>query len=59
MAQYQLEPKPKAEMTPVDPEPVDRGDGAKVQRWRTTNGAIHVQVIYPEGRLEWYLQVTQ
>lgn len=44
-------------MTAVDPEPVDRGDGAKVQRWQTANGSIHAQVVFPTGRIEWYLQV--
>lgn len=57
MAQWQLEPKPKAEMTAVDPQPVDRGDGATVQRWQTVNGAIHAQVVFPTGRVDWYLQV--
>ncbi len=57
MPQWQLEPKPKAQLTAVDPAPLDRGDGAKVQRWRTANGAIHAQVIYPNGRVEWFLQV--
>lgn len=57
MAQWQLEPKPKAELAAVDPEPVDRGDGARVQRWRTTNGVIHAQVIHPDHRIEWFLQV--
>jgi hypothetical protein len=57
--QWQLEPKPKAELTAVDPEPIDRGDGARVQRWRTTQGVIHAQVIYPNHRIEWYLQVKE
>jgi len=43
----------------VDPEPLDRGDGAKVQRWKTAQGVIHAQVIYPNHRIEWYLQVKQ
>ncbi len=57
MTQWQLEPKPKAQLTVVDPEPIDRGDGAKVQRWKTAQGVIHAQVIYPNPRIEWYLQV--
>lgn len=59
MAQWQLEPKPKAQLTAVDPEPLDRGDGARVQRWRTAQGVIHAQVIYPNHRIEWYLQVKE
>lgn len=59
MAAWQLEPKPKAELTAVDPEPLDRGDGARVQRWKTDKGVIHAQVIYPNHRIEWYLQVKQ
>jgi len=54
---WMLEPKPKAQLTAVDPEPIDRGDGAKVQRWKTAQGVIHAQVIYPNHRIEWYLQV--
>lgn len=57
MAEWQLEPKPKAVLTPVDPEPLDRGDGIKVQRWRTDQGVIHAQVIHPNHAVEWYLQV--
>lgn len=57
MAQWQLEPKPKAEMTAVDATPINRGDGATVQRWKTSNGVIHAQVVFPTGRVEWYLQV--
>ncbi len=57
MAAWQLEPKPSAELTPVDPAPLDRGDGATVQRWQTARGVIHAQVIYPTHRIEWYLQV--
>jgi hypothetical protein len=59
MAQWQLEPKPKAQLTVVDPEPIDRGDGAKVQRWKTAAGVIHAQVIYENGRVDWFLQVKQ
>ncbi len=59
MQQWQLEPKPKAQLTAVDPEPIDRGDGAKVQRWKTAQGVIHAQVIYPNHRIEWYMQVKQ
>lgn len=55
--QWQLEPKPKAELTAVDPEATDRGDGAKVQRWKTAQGVIHAQVIYTNGRVEWFLQL--
>lgn len=57
MAQWQLEPKPKAVLTAVDPKPVDRGDGAKVQRWKTDQGVIHAQVIHPNHAIEWYLLV--
>jgi hypothetical protein len=56
---WQLESKPAAVLTPVDPEPVDRGDGAKVQRFKTAQGVIHAQVVYPEHRIEWYRQVKQ
>jgi len=56
VAAWQIEPKPKAELTPVDPEPVDRGDGARVQRWRTANGILHAQVTYPNHASEWYVQ---
>jgi hypothetical protein len=59
MQQWQLEPKPKAELTRVDPEPIDRGDGAKVQRWKTAAGVIHAQVIYPNHRIEWYQLVKE
>lgn len=57
MPQWQLEPKPKAELTPIDPVPLDRGDGAMVQRFKTSKGVVHVQVIYPTHAVEWYLQV--
>jgi len=57
VAQWQLEPKPKAILTAVDPEPLDRGDGSRVQRWRTDQGVIHAQVIHQNGAIEWYLQV--
>lgn len=57
MAQWQLESKPKAEMTAVDPRPIDRGDGATVQRWKTNTGVVHAQVVFPTGRVEWYLLV--
>ena len=55
MAKYQLETKPKAILEPIDPQPVDRGDGATTQRWRTQKGVVHVQLVYPGGRTEWYL----
>lgn len=58
MAQWQLESKPKAEMTAVDPMPIDRGDGATVQRWKTNTGVIHAQVVFQSGRVEWYLLVS-
>ena len=57
MAQWQLESKPKAELTAVDQAPVARGDGATVQRWKTNTGVVHAQVVFPTGRVEWYLQV--
>lgn len=58
MAQWQLESKPKAQLFAVDPTPIDRGDGATVQRWRTANGVIHAQVIHPNGAIEWFLLVA-
>jgi hypothetical protein len=57
MAQWQLEPKPKAVLVALDPIPLDRGDGATVQRWKTNTGVIHAQVVYTTGRVEWFLQV--
>lgn len=57
MSRYQLEPKPKAVLDRVDEVPIPRSDGATTQRWRTKTGTIHVQVIYPGGRTEWYLLV--
>lgn len=56
---WQLEPKPAAVLTPVDPDPVPRADGAKVQRFKTSQGVIHAQVVYPTHRIEWYRQVNQ
>jgi hypothetical protein len=44
-------------MTAVDPEPIIRGDGAKVQRYRTAQGVIHARVVYPNHRIEWYKQL--
>lgn len=55
---WQLEPKPAAVLTPVDPAPVDRGDGATVQRFKTSQGVIHAQVVYATHRIEWYRQVN-
>ena len=55
---WQIEAKPKAVLTAVDPEPVDRGDGVKVQRWRTDKGMTHAQVIYPTGAIDWFQLVA-
>jgi len=56
VAKWQLEAKPKAELDRVDEVPIPRTDGATTQRWRTKNGVIHVQVIFPNGRTEWWIQ---
>jgi len=56
VAKWQLETKPKAVMEAIDPQPIPRGDGATTQRWRTQTGVIHVQLTFPSGRSEWYLQ---
>lgn len=57
MPRYQLEPKPKAVLLRVDEIPIPRGDGATTQRWRTETGTIHVQVVFPDHHIEWYLLV--
>lgn len=57
MPRYQLEPKPKAILHAVDPQPIPRGDGATTQRWKTDTGTVHIQVVFPGGRIEWYLLV--
>ena len=54
---WQLEPKPAAVLEKVDPEPILRGDGATVQRFKTSQGVIHAQVVHPTHRIEWYRQV--
>jgi hypothetical protein len=56
MAKWQLEPKPKAVLTAVDPTPVAGPDGRTTQRFRTSFGQVHVQVIFPDHHIEWYLQ---
>lgn len=59
MARYLLEAKPKGVLEPIDPEPVVRLAGGFTQRWRTVNGKVHVQVIYPDFRIEWYQLVEE
>jgi hypothetical protein len=56
MAKWQLESKPAAVLEKLDPAPIPRADGGSTQRWRTVNGVVHVQVVYPDHRIEWYLQ---
>lgn len=56
MPKWQIEAKPKAILEAVDPRPVPRADGATTQRWRTAKGVVHVQVVFPTGRIEWYQQ---
>ncbi|MBA0084828.1 MAG: hypothetical protein HRJ53_07525 [Acidobacteria bacterium Pan2503] len=59
MARWLLEAKPKGVLEPLDPTPVVRLAGGLTQRWRTVNGKVHVQVIYPDNRIEWYQLVEE
>jgi len=54
MSRWALETKPAAVLEPQDYLPLDRGDGVRVMRWRTSTGVLHAQLIYPTGRIEWY-----
>jgi hypothetical protein len=54
---WQIEAKPSAVMNRVDEEPIRRADGATTQRWMTRKGVIHIQVVYPNGRIEWWRQI--
>jgi hypothetical protein len=45
--------KPSAVLTPVDPAPVPRDDGATWQRFKTVRDKVFAQVIEPNGRVMW------
>jgi len=50
--------KPSAELTAIDPAPVQRGDGATWQRFKTPNGKIFAQVIHQSGLPIWFKLVS-
>jgi len=52
-----IEPKPKGELTPIDPAPRPRGDGPTIQLFITKFGITHAQVIHPNGAIEWWQKV--
>jgi len=51
--------QPYATLTPIDPSPVPRGDGATWQRFKTPRGAVFAQVIEKSGLVMWMQRVSQ
>jgi hypothetical protein len=49
--------KPGAALTPLDPAPVPRSDGATWQRFRTAHGVTFAQIIEASGRVIWLQKV--
>lgn len=59
MARWAVESQPSADLTPVDLDPQDRGDGTTVQRFKTAKGVIHAKVVEPSGHTLWYIQLRE
>jgi len=57
MPRWAISPQPGAALQKVDPEPVQTGDGATVQRFTTKNGKIFAKRIERTGLVKWFLQL--
>lgn len=59
MPKWAVESKPSAMLEPVDLDPLDRGDGTTVQRFKTSQGVIHAKVVEPSGFTVWYVALKE
>jgi len=52
------EPKPSADLIEIDLAPVQRGDGATIQMFRTKYNVVHARVIEASGQVVWMQKVA-
>ena len=52
-------PKPNAQLSPIDAQPVQRADGATYQRFATRFGRVYAKVVEPNGFTLWLLEQAE
>lgn len=59
MAKWAISPAPSADVEPIDAEPQELDDGAKVQRFRTRFGKVFAKRTEATGLVKWFMQLQE